>query len=64
MNSIEYMGYEFTQTDNSDRYRIYNSDGQIVEHGYKKPNMSIEEGIRMIQRYMAIKEAMIEMRGR
>ncbi len=62
MNSIEYMGYEFTQSDNSDRYRIYNADGQIVEHGYLKPNMDISDGIRAIQRYMTILDAVREMR--
>jgi len=62
MTSINYLGYEFTQTDNSDRYRIYNSDGVVVEHGYEKPNMSMSEAVAMIQRYMAIRDAMLEMR--
>ena len=62
MTSIEYMGYEFTQNDNSDRYRIYNADGQIVEHGYEKPNMSVSEALTAIQRFMAVRDAMAEMR--
>lgn len=64
MTSISYLGYEFTQSDNSDRYRIYNSDGEIVEHGYEKPNMSLEDAVRVIQRFMAIRDAVREMRGR
>ncbi len=64
MVSINYLGYEFTQTDNSDRYRIYNSDGQIVEHGYEKPDMTMSDAVRVIQRFMAIRDAMAEMRGR
>lgn len=64
MTSINYLGYEFTQTDNSDRYRIYNSDGVVVEHGYEKPNMTMRDAIRTIQRFMAIRDAMLEMRGR
>lgn len=64
MTSINYLGYEFTQTDNSDRYRIYNSDGVVVEHGYKKPNMSMSEAVAMIQRFMAVRDALAEMRGR
>lgn len=64
MTSINYLGYEFTQTDNSDRYRIYNSDGEIVEHGYEKPNMTIQDAVAVIQRYMTIRDAVAEMRGR
>ena len=64
MTSINYLGYEFAQSDNSDRYRIYNSDGQIVEHGYEKPNMTMQDAVRVIQRFMAIRDAVREMRGR
>lgn len=64
MTEIEYAGYSFTQSNNTDRYRIRNSRGQIVEHGYKKPNMTMQDAVRMIQRYMAIRDAMLEMRGR
>lgn len=64
MTSINYLGYEFTQTDNSDRYRIYNSDGVVVEHGYEKPNMSVSEAINAIQRYLVVRDAVREMRGR
>lgn len=64
MTSINYLGYEFTQNDNSDRYRIYNSDGVVVEHGYEKPNMSLEDAVRVIQRFMAVRDAVAEMRGR
>ena len=64
MTSINYLGYEFTQTDNSDRYRIYNSDGVVVEHGYEKPNMTMQDAVRVIQRFMAIRDAVAEMRGR
>ena len=56
MTSINYLGYEFTQSDNSDRYRIYNADGQIVEHGYEKPNMSISDAITVIERYILVNE--------
>ena len=62
MTSINYLGYEFTQSDNSDRYRIYNADGQIVEHGYEKPNMTMQDAVRTIQRYMAVRDAMNEVR--
>ena len=62
MTSINYLGYEFTQSDNSDRYRIYNSDGQIVEHGYEKPNMTMQDAVTAIQRYMAVRDAMNEVR--
>lgn len=64
MMDIEYMGYNFNQNDGSDRYRIYNSDGQIVEHGYEKPNMTMQDAVAVIQRYMAIRDAVREMRGR
>ena len=64
MTSINYLGYEFTQNDNSDRYRIYNSDGVVVEHGYEKPNMTMQDAVRVIQRFMAIRDAVAEMRGR
>lgn len=62
MNSTEYMGYEFVQNDNTDRYRIYNADGQIVEHGYEKPNMTMQDAVRVIQRFMAVRDAMNEVR--
>ncbi len=64
MTSINYLGYEFTQNDNSDRYRIYNSDGVVVEHGYEKPNMTMQDAVRVIQRFMSIRDAVTEMRGR
>lgn len=64
MTSINYLGYEFTQNDNSDRYRIYNSDGVVVEHGYEKPNMTMQDAVRVIQRFMAVRDALAEMRGR
>lgn len=64
MTSINYLGYEFTQNDNSDRYRIYNSDGVVVEHGYEKPNMTMQDAVKAIQRYMTIRDAVAEMRGR
>ena len=64
MTDIEYCGYNFNQTDNSDRYRIYNSDGVVVEHGYEKPNMTMQDAVRVIQRFMAIRDAVTEMRGR
>ena len=54
MTDIEYKGYNFSQSDNSDRYRIYNADGQIVEHGYEKPKMSVEDAIRAIERYILV----------
>ena len=62
MMDIEYMGYNFNQNDGSDRYRIYNSDGQIVEHGYEKPNMSVSEALTAIQRFMAVRDAVREER--
>lgn len=64
MTDIEYCGYNFNQNAGSDRYRIYNSDGQIVEHGYEKPNMTMQDAVRVIQRFMAVRDAMAEMRGR
>ena len=62
MMDIEYMEYNFNQNDGSDRYRIYNSDGQIVEHGYEKPNMSVSEALTAIQRFMAVRDAVREER--
>lgn len=62
MNSTEYMGYEFVQNDNSDRYRIYNADGEVVEHGWEKPNMSLQDALTAIQRYMAVRDAAREER--
>lgn len=64
MTSINYLGYEFTQTDNSDRYRIYNSNGKVVWHGYYKPNMSMSEAIVAIKQFIAVRDALTEMRGR
>ena len=64
MTDIEYCGYNFNQNAGSDRYRIYNSDGQIVEHGYEKPNMTMQDAVRVIQRFMSIRDAVAEMRGR
>lgn len=64
MTEIEYAGYSFTQSNNTDRYRIRNSRGQIVERGWEKPNMSMSEAVAMIQRFMAVRDALAEMRGR
>lgn len=64
MTEIEYAGYSFTQSNNTDRYRIRNSRGQIVEHGFEKPNMTMQDAVRVIQRFMAIRDAVREMRGR
>ena len=63
MTSINYLGYEFTQTDNSDRYRIYNSDGVVVEHGYEKPDMTMSDAVRVIERYILISETMKAVMG-
>ena len=64
MTDIEYCGYNFNQNAGSDRYRIYNSDGVVVEHGWEKPNMSKLDALRVIKRYLAVHDAMAEMRGR
>ncbi len=62
MIDVEYMGYNFSQNDNTDRYRIYNADGEIVEHGYEKPNMTMQDAVTMIQRYLTIRDAIREER--
>lgn len=64
MKEIEYCGYNFTQTAGTDRYRIRNSVGVVVEHGFEKPNMTMQDAVRVIQRFMAIRDAVREMRGR
>lgn len=64
MTEIEYAGYSFTQSNNTDRYRIRNSRGQIVERGWEKPNMSKLDALRVIKRYLAVHDAVAEMRGR
>lgn len=61
MNSIEYMGYEFTQGDYSDRYEILNTDGERVELGWEKPNMTIQDAMAVIQRYIAVRDAVRRM---
>lgn len=61
MTSIEYCGYEFCQTEGSDRYRIYNADGQIVENGYEKPNMTMQDALTVIERYVAVRDAVRRM---
>lgn len=64
MTEIEYAGYSFTQSNNTDRYRIRNSVGVVVEHGYEKPNMTMQDAVRVIQRFMSVRDAVAEMRGR
>lgn len=63
MTSIEYLGYEFTQNDNSDRYRIYNADGEVVEHGWEKSNMTMQDAVTVIERYILVNETVKEVRA-
>lgn len=63
MTEIEYAGYSFTQSPNSDRYRVRNSRGQIVEHGYEKPNMTMQDAVNVIERYILVNEVVNAMAG-
>ena len=56
MTEIEYAGYSFTQSNNTDRYRIRNSRGQIVERGWEKPNMTMQDAVNVIERYILVNE--------
>ena len=62
MTEINYKGYSFRQGDYSDKYEIFNGDEVRVEHGYEKPNMTMQDAVRVIQRFMAIRDAVREMR--
>lgn len=57
MTDIEYCGYNFTQNKNTDRYRIQNSVGVVVEHGWEKENMNMADAVRVIERYILVNES-------
>lgn len=63
MTEIEYAGYSFTQSNNTDRYRIRNSRGQIVERGWEKPNMTMQDAVNVIERYILVNEVVNAMAG-
>lgn len=56
MTEIEYAGYNFTQNKNTDRYRIRNSAGVVVERGWEKPNMTMQDAVNVIERYILVNE--------
>ena len=57
MTKIDYCGYSFTQNKNTDRYRIQNAVGVVVEHGWEKPDMDMADAVRMIERYILVNES-------
>lgn len=63
MVEIEYAGYNFTQNKNTDRYRIRNSVGVVVEHGWEKPNMDMADAVRLIERYILVSETVKAVMG-
>ena len=62
MTEINYKGYSFRQGDYSDKYEIFNGDEVRVEYGREKPNMTMQDAVTAIQRYMAVRDAVREER--
>lgn len=62
MTEIEYKGYSFRQGDYSDKYEIFSSDEVRVWYGREKPKMSILDAHRAIEQYLAVKDALREVR--
>ena len=58
MTDIEYCGYNFTQNPGTDKYRVRDKDGKIVESSWEKPDMTMEDAIRIINRYILVRELM------
>ena len=54
---VEYKGFNFYQTHNSDRYRIFDSDGRMVALEWEKPNMTTDEAIMAIERFIRVRDA-------
>jgi len=57
MTKIDYCGYSFIQNKNTDRYRIQNAVGVVVEHGWEKPDMDMADAVRVIERYILVNES-------
>lgn len=61
--TVEYKGYEFSQNNGTDRYRIYDADGKTVTLDYDKPSMTVEDGMRAIERYILVSETVKAVMG-
>lgn len=63
MTDIEYKGYNFRQGKYTDVYEIFSSDEVRVEYGHEKPNMSVSEAMRTIERYILVSETVKAVMG-
>ena len=62
MTEINYKGYSFRQGDYSDKYEIFNGDEVRVEYGREKPKMTVLDAQNAIEQYLAVRDALREVR--